>query len=248
MFHAEQSKPQATVLPKKNAEVLQCFTHCLSSHDFYFNYGTTLEDQASDCSSESKRVVQAVYEKLSVQRKQGELPVFVFWDEKCLNLGEKWENTFFHWITSSSIIILLVSKKVLKMMSQNAVDGKQDNVLVEYECALLRHATSNVPVFCLLLPEINMDRYDGDNEKAVEFDFMTAASSLPDVQHKRGSIAQKAVDCLREKLASNQTEFLQSVSKTVEQITKLPHVQFTSHTDVKEVNALISILMGYLPK
>jgi len=187
-----------------------------------------------------------IYEKLSVQRKKNDLPVFTFWDKKCLNYGQRWEEGFLHGISTSSVIVLLVSGEVLKMMSQNAANGRQDNVLVEYECALLLNAISNVPVFPVVLSEIKLGGM-GKKEFA-KFDF-ASVSSLPDVPHVRGSTAQKAIDELSKSLAPDRTEFLKSVSKTVAEITKLKGYQLTSRAeDAKEVDAMISVLMKYLHK
>jgi hypothetical protein len=40
--------------------------------------------------------------------------IFVFWDKQCLNDGQDWEDGFLHGVTSSSVIVLLLSNKVLK--------------------------------------------------------------------------------------------------------------------------------------
>jgi hypothetical protein len=52
-----------------------------------------------------------IYEKLSPSKLSGE-DIFVFWDKKCLNFGQNWEDGFIHGITNSSAIILLISEKV----------------------------------------------------------------------------------------------------------------------------------------
>ncbi len=53
-----------------------------------------------------------LYEKLAVRRKQG-IPLFTFWDKKCLRNGQDWENGFLQGLTTSKVIVLLMSKKVL---------------------------------------------------------------------------------------------------------------------------------------
>ncbi len=52
-----------------------------------------------------------VYEKLAVQRHNG-VPLFMFWDKKCLCIGQDWEYGFLQGLATSKVIILLMSNKV----------------------------------------------------------------------------------------------------------------------------------------
>src|ERR1700677_1565319 len=62
---------------------------------------------------EPKRgMVQVLYESFANLRKQSGDPVFVFWDFKCLNLGQNWEQGFLNALKNSRVIVLLISMKV----------------------------------------------------------------------------------------------------------------------------------------
>lgn len=60
-----------------------------------------------------KSVVQHVYEHLALERTKTGDSIFVFWDQKCLNYGMNWETGFLAGLWNSSIIILLISLKVI---------------------------------------------------------------------------------------------------------------------------------------
>lgn len=98
--------------------------------------------------------VQLLYEKLAVQKLKSGMPVFVFWDKKCLNYGANWEEGFMNGLRRAKVIILLLSTKVFYFISyihfhvshinfKKALEGirqnatkKQDNVLLEYQSFL----------------------------------------------------------------------------------------------------------------
>lgn len=40
-------------------------------------------------------------------------PLFVFWDKKCLNYAQDWEEGFLNGIQTSDVIVLLMSNKVI---------------------------------------------------------------------------------------------------------------------------------------
>ncbi len=100
-------------------------------------------------------IVQMIFEKLAVQRNKG-IPLYIFWDKKCLRVGQDWEQGFLRGLLTSKVIILLMSKKVLYFvhplssissrffsflisLSPQAMENiiskastQQDNVLLEY--------------------------------------------------------------------------------------------------------------------
>ncbi len=53
-----------------------------------------------------------IYERLAVKKKKTGIPIFVYWDKKCLNFGQDWENGFMNGLKTSQLIVLLVSTKV----------------------------------------------------------------------------------------------------------------------------------------
>lgn len=58
-------------------------------------------------------MVQQVYDHLSRERTMTGDPVFLFWDQKCLNYGMNWEQGFLAGLTNAAIIVLLISLPVL---------------------------------------------------------------------------------------------------------------------------------------
>lgn len=55
-----------------------------------------------------------VYQKLATSKiKCGEAN-FVFWDKKCLNYRQGWEEGVLHGLKSSKVILLLISNQVLE--------------------------------------------------------------------------------------------------------------------------------------
>lgn len=60
-------------------------------------------------------LVEVIYLKLAATKKPDGQSVFVFWDKKCLNYGQNWENGFLHGLQSAKVILLLLSMKVCSM-------------------------------------------------------------------------------------------------------------------------------------
>lgn len=55
-----------------------------------------------------------MYERLAVKRnKENYESLFTFWDKKCLNYGQDWEQGFVHGIMNAQVISLLVSNSVI---------------------------------------------------------------------------------------------------------------------------------------
>ena len=59
----------------------------------------------------SMGLVEVIYETLAPSKLNGE-DIFIFWDKKCLNDGQDWEEGFMHGITHSTAIILIINEKV----------------------------------------------------------------------------------------------------------------------------------------
>lgn len=54
-----------------------------------------------------------LYSELAVKKSSARTSLFVFWDKKCLNYGQNWEDGFLEGIQSSKVVILLMSDQVL---------------------------------------------------------------------------------------------------------------------------------------
>ncbi len=52
------------------------------------------------------------YSKLSIQKKQDGSPLFAFWDKKCLNFGQDFQEEFTNALVLSRAVILLISNSV----------------------------------------------------------------------------------------------------------------------------------------
>lgn len=114
------------------------------------------------------------------------------------------------------MIVLLLSSKVLQGIQANMAAKKQDNVLVEYECAILRNKEAGIPIVPIFLAEIVKDANGDDSFSAFDFGLV---SSMPDSPpHARGTRAQEAVDKLSESLPPSQQRFLFHVKETIDTI------------------------------
>ena len=71
-------------------------------------------------------LVELIYEKLAPSKMNGE-DVFIFWDRKCLNYGQDWEEGFMHGIAHSKVIILVISEKVCKDRKRKRLDETIDH-------------------------------------------------------------------------------------------------------------------------
>ncbi len=58
-------------------------------------------------------MVQVVYEELARQHKKDNSACLAYLDRQCLNYGQNWEDGFIHGLTTSRVIVLLVSFKVV---------------------------------------------------------------------------------------------------------------------------------------
>jgi hypothetical protein len=166
--------------------------------------------------------------------------VYVFWDKKCLKFGQDWEYGFMFGLTHSKVIVLLISNKALEGIALNA-SKQQDNVLVEYECALLQNALHGTPVFPVFVAEATAEG------KFERFDSKKAKASLPDAPHLRGDDAQAMVNSLSQQLPADKKMFLQSIAKTLSKIFKLQGNHLVKRGEDKtEVDNIINTAMAVL--
>ncbi|KAJ3240457.1 hypothetical protein HDU78_002306, partial [Chytriomyces hyalinus] len=79
----------------------------------------------------------------------------VFLDRECLIMGEDWRDGFVEGLKRSQVIILLISEGCLKRMKQS--DQYQDNVLLEWETALMAERASKCRIFPVYLNSCRKD-------------------------------------------------------------------------------------------
>jgi len=177
--------------------------------------------------------VELIYWHLASQKSQYSRDLFVFWDKMCLNDGQDWEEGFLHGITNSTVIILLISNKVIEGICAKATQG-QDNVLVEYECALLQNRKHGTPVIPVFVAE--KDPLSGD---FIQLDFGKAMRTLPDAPHSRKSRASDMIKDLSDSIPPRKLEFLQSVKTTIDDIFHMQGVFMSKRgADLDDLNAL----------
>jgi len=145
------------------------------------------------------------------------MPIFAYWDKKCLNDGQDWEQGFLAGLKSSSIIVLLISSKAVEGIRDNAAK-QQDNVLIEYECSLIQNRKHKIPVVPVFLAEI----IGSDPSGNATFSPCSFNINYPDLPHSRNPGAQAIVDELCKDLPADEIQFLRSIKKTMAQI---PHLQ-----------------------
>lgn len=117
--------------PIPRPSISECKAHFRSFHDIFINYRVSVEGKRHPNATKVCRIclfsspfsllsfqepeggmAELVYEMLARKRKRNNDAIISFWDKKCLNLGQNWENGFLHGISSSAVIILLISFKV----------------------------------------------------------------------------------------------------------------------------------------
>jgi len=223
----------------------KCRTHQQTKHDVFINYRVATEGKKVTYSSEPDGgLVELVYTKIARQKKGNGDPVYVFWDKKCLNYGRDFQKGFLHGLTSSNVIILLISMKVLRDIVENA-PKKQDNVLFEYECALLQNrGGKGVPVVPVFVSEM---KDDGKGQITFEAFDMSKAPPLPDVPHVRGEEAQLILDDLSKGLLPRDVAFLKSVSETFLAIRRLQGLKLLKRgEDQASLDTMVETIMQLL--
>jgi len=226
-----------------------CRSHKQAIHHFFLNYRVGTE----------KEVTDVLYNTLACSRLKNGSQVDVFWDQKCLNYGQNWEAGFLHWLKNSKAIVLLISQKALNGIVERAPNG-QDNVLVEYEAALIQNSLHSVSVFPVLLGEdegVNaitssswsswnpFNWYAWQNQQSTThkpLKIPNADSMFPNLPHKRN----KEVDgFLSEMSNGDPPEFLRSISATMSQIFKLQGLRLTKRgSDAPELSKLVQELLN----
>jgi len=205
--HPVSRKSSVPFHPRDNE---YCQLHQRHTHHIFLNYRVNHEGKRSLNSKKEPAggVVEQMFKSLAVKKTKLGRPIFVFWDKQCLKDGQNWESGFTHGIQNSQVIILLMSNSTVQGIAGKAAQ-QEDNVLIEYECALLLNKIYEVPVFPVFLAELE------SNNKAMEFSFKC---EIPDSTHCRGESSQRFIDKLRIHLPENERSFLSSIKKTMKEI------------------------------
>eukprot|EP00026_Physarum_polycephalum_P001582 Phypoly_transcript_01584.p1 GENE.Phypoly_transcript_01584~~Phypoly_transcript_01584.p1 ORF type:complete len:957 (+),score=134.40 Phypoly_transcript_01584:242-3112(+) len=214
----------------------KCKSHQADKHHIYLSYRADTEGgKALFTSMEGAGgLVELVYWRLASQKLYGS-DLRVFWDKMCLNDGCDWEDGFLHGITSSSVIILLMSNKAMEAVCSNAAIS-QDNMLLEFECALLLKIKMDKPV----IPVFVGDK--GQNGKFVAFRFPT----LPNTPHARTPHANKIITKLSDSLPAKKIEFLTSIDWTIREICKLQGISLAKRGKDQEWHDLARRVLDVL--
>ncbi|KAJ3129501.1 hypothetical protein HK098_001268 [Nowakowskiella sp. JEL0407] len=102
--------------------------HNLDQFDFFFSHRKHAD----------KDVVQLLHEQLNGLQWDHDHAIHAFWDDQCLSASENWEIGFTSALEHSKIVILIISIECVRKIK--AADVEEDNVLLEWELALLRKA------------------------------------------------------------------------------------------------------------
>eukprot|EP00026_Physarum_polycephalum_P002549 Phypoly_transcript_02556.p1 GENE.Phypoly_transcript_02556~~Phypoly_transcript_02556.p1 ORF type:complete len:750 (+),score=131.28 Phypoly_transcript_02556:408-2657(+) len=236
---------QSRQIPDSHQHVLinRCKTHNSDKHHIFVSYRVDSEGKQTPFTSVERAggFVELVYWELAPQKLQYGSEISVFWDKMCLNDGCDWEEGFLHGITSSNMIVLIVSNKVIEGICTKATTG-QDNVLVEYECALLQYRKRGTPVIPIFVADID------EHGNFVEFDFTKANSLLPNAVHVRDTCANDVIKKLSESLPEKKIEFLTSIAMTLKKIFKQQGIFMKHRGDPEEMKELTRRVLAVLNK
>jgi len=124
----------------------------------------------------------------------------------------------------------------------------QDNILVEYECAILLHklkGTFVVPVFVA-----GAARDDGGSVSFSPFNINELDSSnFPQAQHCRNPEGQSVIDDLKTSIPPHELDFLGSIAKTITQLRKFPaYFLYKRTADEQELQSLVGRVMEELER
>ena len=100
------------------------------------------------------QLAQTLFFALQAHRRPSDEAAVVFLDQCCLVDGESWRVGFLRGLQCSSVFAPLISANTLLGIKELAAKpGRVDNVLLEYEAALDRHARGDMAVCPLLVGE-----------------------------------------------------------------------------------------------
>jgi len=127
--------------------------------------------------SSDKENASFIYEELT---KRG---VKVWWDAKCLQDGENWEEGFCRGLVNSAVFVPILSKKALANFETLTKTSKCDNVLLEYRLALELHEMGLIEnIFPIVVGEpISSHTQASPNYNFYVLDRKTVYPNAPDV-------------------------------------------------------------------
>jgi len=160
-----------------------------------------------------------------------------------LNFGQDWESGFMNGLKTSQLIVLLVSTKTLEGITTAAT--RQDNVLIEYECALIQNRLYGTPVLPIFLSGIE------ESDATLKFTPFQYGSGLdfPDLPHARKETSQQVIDELGKDLIPEKKEFLDSIRQTIALIFQLQGFSLRSRGEnAKDLDDLMDTTVNTLHK
>ena len=112
-------------LPGELPSGWSCKCHGVGAHDVFFSYRVESE---GECGNGLVKLLAEALDPSGGARQAS--PVKVFWDTRCLNLGESWEVGLHNGLEGTSLVVPLVSAKALERIIESAAQ-KTDNLLME---------------------------------------------------------------------------------------------------------------------
>jgi len=117
----------------------KCKKHKIAKHDVFINYRVRTD----------KDLAIKLFYALSAETKEDGKAIRPFLDAECLNDGEEWEAGFLNGLEHAAVILLLISEDGIKGIE--GAHERQDNVLLEYEYALDKHAKETAVLLPLVV-------------------------------------------------------------------------------------------------
>eukprot|EP00040_Diaphanoeca_grandis_P017549 m.91691 g.91691 ORF g.91691 m.91691 type:complete len:1252 (+) comp26492_c1_seq1:389-4144(+) len=112
-----------------------------------------------------------------------------FLDQKDIESGSNWENSFMQGLERSCMFVPLISAKGTKPIEDVSVfDDKADNLLLEYETALKMYLKKQIAIYPLLVGEVDAD---GNYEKFSPSNFdVSRFPNGPSKTHSKGPVRE----------------------------------------------------------
>ena len=176
-------------------------------------------------------LVDLLYSKLSSMSLEidgEERQLRVFWDKKCLHLGEAWEEEFMNAICSSRLVVPVLSRQAFAMDGQQhdvtklTAESKCDNVCLELELALLMKDRMGASILPLVVGDLETQNNAGE----VYTDFFASfkLSMIPQVYVAKQH--EKIRQVLAEKFGENGDDLsLRTVHEVFQQVFDLQAVR-----------------------
>ncbi|KAJ3122471.1 hypothetical protein HK098_002809 [Nowakowskiella sp. JEL0407] len=107
-------------------------------------------------------------------------PIHTFWDDACLNPGERWDNGILYALQQTKVVVLICSEESLDRILM--ADVEPDNMFLEFEKAHLMYKEQKVQLFLILVGR-NREVIDGVEKVTVNVPFNKFGITFPDKKH-----------------------------------------------------------------